>query len=121
VAQQAPAEIVQRYLDGVVRCDWDLVGACVADDVVRVGPFGDTYSGRAEYLAFLSGLMPTLREYSMTLERVETAGTLAVAQLSESMTIGGKRIVTPESLVFDFDTSGRISRIAIYIQRLEGS
>jgi ketosteroid isomerase-like protein len=46
------ADIVERYLDAIVSHDWDVVAECVADDIVRVGPFGDRYDGRDDYLAF---------------------------------------------------------------------
>ena len=34
------ADIVERYLDAIVSHDWDVVAECVADDIVRVGPYG---------------------------------------------------------------------------------
>ena len=108
--------VVTRYLDSIVAHDWDSVRACVADDVVRVGPFGDTYTGREAYVGFLEGLMPTLEEYSMRVDRVEASGTLVVAELTETMTIDAKMVATPEALVFDLDDEGRISYISIYIQ-----
>lgn len=91
---------------------------CLADDVVRVGPFGDTYEGKDDYVAFLSGLMPTLEGYSMRIGRLMADGPFAVAELGETVELGGVRVHTPEALVFDFDAEGRISHISIYIQRL---
>jgi ketosteroid isomerase-like protein len=111
-------EVVERYLRGVVAHDWDEVTACLAPDVVRVGPFGDTYSPREPYVAFLRELMPTLPGYSMDVRRVVGAGPVVVAELSETVEVEGAPFVTPESLVFDLDGDGRIAHIEIYIQRL---
>ena len=99
----------------MVAHDWDGMAACVTDDLVRTGPFCDTYNGKDEYVAFISGLMPTLPEYAMKLDRVVYADGVAMSELTES--VGGTD--TPESLVFDLADDGRIARISIYIQRPE--
>lgn len=117
-----PSGLVEKYLDAVVSHDWEALADCVTEDVVRVGPFGDTYTPRERYVAFLAELMPSLPGYSMEVERVVYAGGTAFAQLSETVEIDGRPVVTPETLVFDFDvSSGRIARIGIYIQRLPGT
>jgi ketosteroid isomerase-like protein len=110
-------DIVERYLDRLVAHDWDGMAACLAPDVVRVGPFGDTYSPRDRYVAFLADLMPRLPNYAMKLSRVVYAGDIAVAELSETLDVDGAPLETPEALVFELDDSGRIAHIAIYIQR----
>ncbi len=113
--------VVEQFLGAMRAHDWDAMGACVADDVVRVGLFGDTYRGRDEYVAFISKLMPTLPGYSMEVGRVVHAPDVRVAtvELSETVEVDGRPLRTPESLVFDLDDEGRIAHIAIYIQRLE--
>ena len=114
--------VVRRYLDGVAAQDWAAVFECLAPDVRRVGPFGDVYEGREEYLGFLRRIMPTLAGYRMDVERVLHTGgdTAAVAELSETVELDGRPVRTPESLVFDLDGEGRIRHIAIYIQQLPG-
>ena len=120
----SPRELVARYLERMVAHDFDPMAECLAEDVVRVGPFGDTYTGKQVYVAFLSQLMPALEGYSMRVDRIfEVGGTqgarqVAVAELTETVEIDGKSIETPEALVFDFDDGGLIAHIAIYIQRL---
>ena len=99
----------------MVAHDWGAMSDCVADDLVRTGPFCDTYNGKDEYVSFISGLMPTLPDYAMKVDRVVYADGVAVAELTES--VDGTD--TPESLVFDFADDGRIARISIYIQRPE--
>ena len=99
----------------MVAHDWDAMAACVTDDLVRTGPFCDTYNGKAEYVTFISELMPNLPDYALRIDRVVYADGVAVAELTES--VAGTD--TPESLVFDLAADGRIARISIYIQRPE--
>ena len=112
--------VVRRYLDAVAAHDWDAAGDCLSQDVLRIGPFGDAYQGREQYLAFLSHLVPTLAGYRMEIERVLAAGTAGtvVAQLTETVEMDGKTVVTPESLIFEFDEHDAIREIRIYIQQL---
>jgi ketosteroid isomerase-like protein len=112
-------DVVERFLDRMVAHDWAGVTNCLAPDVVRVGPFGDTYSPRDRYVAFLAELMPQLPNYSMKVTRVaySDAVAVAVAELSETMDVDGAPLETPEALVFDLDADGQIARIAVYIQR----
>ena len=62
--------VVERFLSTMVAHDWVAFEACIADEFTRVGPFGDTYTSRADYVAFLSELMPTLAGYRMEVSRV---------------------------------------------------
>ena len=61
---------VERYLACVAGHDWAGLTDCLHPDVVRVGPFGDTYTPRGPYVEFLSQLIPTLEEYTMRVDRV---------------------------------------------------
>jgi ketosteroid isomerase-like protein len=113
-----PTTVVRRYLDSMVAHDFDAMAACLAEDVVRVGPFGDTYTPRDPYVAFLAELMPALPGYAMRVDRVLGMGPTVVVELTETVEMAGAAIDTPEALVFDFDDAGLIAHIAIYIQRL---
>ena len=110
--------VVVRYLDRMVAHDWEAMAECLAEDVVRVGPFGDTFTPRDPYVAFLSALMPALPGYSMRIDRVQSIGATVLVELTEIVEIDGAPLETPEALVFDLDGEGRIAHIAIYIQRL---
>ena len=114
------AGIVERYLHTLTAHDWQGFAACLADDVVRTGPYGDTYATKPVYVAYLEELMPTLRGYSMEVGRIRYSadGRSAVAELSETVEIDGTPKLTPEALVFDLTPEGLISRIRIYIQEL---
>lgn len=110
--------VVERYLERLVAHDWEAVTACLAEGVVRLGPFGDTYTPRATYVEFLAGLMPALPGYAMRVDRVVHAGRVSVVELTETVDLGDGPHETPEALVFDLDDDGLIARISIYIQRL---
>lgn len=117
---EAAKALVTRYLERIVAHDWDAMSECLSEDVVRTGPFGDTYGGKRAYVEFLSGLMPSLEGYSMRVDRIvaDVGGAVAVAELTETVELGGVAVDTPEALVFDLDEDGLIARISIYIQRL---
>ena len=115
----AVASVVRAYLEAVAGHDWDTARDLLSDEVSRVGPFGDTYRGRAHYLDFLTGVMTSLRGYRMDIERViEGSGSrTAVAELTETVEMDGAAVVTPEALVFDVDADDLITSIRIYIRQ----
>jgi ketosteroid isomerase-like protein len=109
--------VVQRYLDAIASHRWDVVGECIADDIVRVGPYGDRFAGRDDYMAYLVDTMPKLAGYAMAVHRVTHVGeALAYAELAETVELDGKHMRTAEVLVFAFDDGGRIARVDIFIQ-----
>src|SRR6202161_4668771 len=103
--------VVRRYLERLVAHDWDAMAACLSEDVVRVGPFGDTYTPRDRYVAFLAELMPSLPGYSMRTDRVQSTDRTVLVELTEIVEIGASPLETPEALVFDFDDEDRIAHI----------
>jgi ketosteroid isomerase-like protein len=110
-------DAVERYLGAIAGHDWDTLRECVAEDVVRIGPYGDRYEGRDAYVAFIADTMPRLQGYEMRVDRVTYAGdALAFAELSETVEMEGKAVRTPEALVFELDRDGRITHIEIFIQ-----
>jgi ketosteroid isomerase-like protein len=120
----AVSGVVERYLDAIISHDWDALAACLSDDgFVRVGPWGDEYPGKLQYVAFIADLMPRLPGYEMRIDRVTYSGDgrIAVVELSETVEVDGKPQRTPEALVFDLDgdrENGRIGRIQVFIQTL---
>jgi ketosteroid isomerase-like protein len=110
--------IVERYLQHMVAHDFEAMAQCLAEDVVRVGPYGDTYTPRPVYVDMLAKLMPSLPGYSMQIHRVIEKDSLVVVELTEVVEVDGTPLVTPEALVFELDDDGLIAHIAIYIQTL---
>jgi hypothetical protein len=111
--------VVEGYLAAVAGQRWEALAATVTDDVVRIGPFGDVYSGRDTYVEFLSALMPTLSGYSMDVVRVTYLddGRRAVAELSETVAVDGSPLATPEVLLFDLTPDGLVERVEIFTRR----
>jgi ketosteroid isomerase-like protein len=116
--------VVERYLDAIIGRDWDALAACLSDDgFARVGPWGDEYADKAAYVAFIADLMPKLPGYEMRVDRVTYSvdQQLAVAELTETVDVDGRRHPTPEALVFDLhgeSANARIRRIQVFIQTL---
>ena len=112
-----PDGVIERYLEALVAGDWETFADCLTDDgFTRVGPFGDVKPTKAEYVAFLSDLMPTLLGYSMDVTRVTYAGSLAFAELSETVEVDGAPLRTPECLTFELTDDGRIRRVEVFTQ-----
>lgn len=113
--------VVERYLAAVADQDWDTLRETVATDIVRIGPYGDVYRGRDAYVSFLAELMPTLPDYSMNVGTVTylDGGRRAFAELTETVTLDGKRIVTPEVLAFDLTNEQQVERVCIYTRRAD--
>jgi hypothetical protein len=61
------ARIILAAADVGTNVELDVVSECVAVDIVRVGPYGDRFDGRYEYLAYISSTMPKFKGYSMDL------------------------------------------------------
>ena len=110
-------DVVERYLDAIASHDWDVVRDCVAEDIVRVGPYGDRYAGHDDYLAFIAEMMPKLVGYVMKIDReTYVSEALAFVELTETVEFDGKPVRTPEVLVFQLDGDRRIARVEVFIQ-----
>ncbi len=114
-----PDGVVERYLEALVARDWETFAACLTDgDFVRVGPYRDTYTSKAEYVEFISGLLPQLPDYVMQVTRItpNAAGTVVFVELNETVTMNGGPFNTPECITFDLADDGRIAAIKVFIQ-----
>jgi hypothetical protein len=108
--------VVERYLGALTAHDWPTFAGCLADDFTRVGPYGDTYPSKPEYVEFISMLMPSLPDYSMEISRITYGDGVAHAELAETMSDRDGPLRTPECITFDLTDDGRISRIEVFIQ-----
>jgi hypothetical protein len=118
MAAESVPRALERYLGALKAQDWKLLASAVADDLERTGPFLDVVRGRQAYVEFLSGIIPTLRNYELKIFRTRRlADGSALVELSETVDLDGVRTESPELLLFEFNPQGLISRIDIYIKR----
>ena len=110
--------VLERYFAAMRACDWDELAQTLSDDVHRTGPFLDEVRGKRAYVDFLAGVVPKLANYALDVARIRALedGT-ALVELSESMDRDGRRETHPEALLFEFDETGRIARVDVYIKR----
>jgi ketosteroid isomerase-like protein len=111
-----PAASVYRYLEELAAGNWDDLGACVAPDVERIGPYNDIVHGRDDYVTFLRKTIEALSGYELQVERVVGAGTAFVVELNETVDTKDGRLRTDEAVVFDV-AGDLITRIAVYLQQ----
>jgi ketosteroid isomerase-like protein len=109
--------VAARFFDRMGHFDWEAMGACVAENVDRVGPFRDQKSGRADYQQFLAETIEALDGYRLDVQRIWSDGTHVVAQLSETLTMEGRPRRTDEAIVLDIGPDGLISRVEVYLQK----
>lgn len=110
--------MLDDYFRALQSADWELLRSTVAPGVRRTGPFGDVVEGRDAYVAFLSGLLPTLPAYELTVTQVhELPGGGAFVELTEAFEVEGERRTFPEAIRFGFDADGRVAEVVIYTQR----
>lgn len=117
MSDDAGAQIVERYLTALGRQDWLALADCVEEDVERIGPYGDVYRGRDAYVAFLAATLRALGGYQLGVMRVVAAGSVVVAELSETADTERGRLRTDQAIVFDVSPAGRIARVAVYLRR----
>jgi hypothetical protein len=110
--------ILDAYFESLRAQDWEGLARCLAEDVHRTGPYLDIVQGRQAYVDFLSRVIPTLKGYELQISRVrEPSPGSALVEGSEFAEIDGVRTEFPEVLLFDFDESGAIARIDVYVKQ----
>ena len=109
--------VAARFFDRMGSFDWEAMGACVAEDVARVGPYRDQKSGRDDYQRFLAETIEALEDYRLDVQRIWSDGTHVVAQLSETLTMDGRPRRTDEAIVLDIGPDGLIARVEVYLQK----
>ena len=111
------AAVAARFFDRMGHFEWEAMGACVAEDVARVGPYRDQKSGREDYQQFLAETIEALDGYRLDVQRIWSDGTHVVAQLSETLDWEGRPRRTDEAIVLDIGADGLIARVEVYLQK----
>ena len=114
--ETASVQLIRQYLHALAHADWELVRGTLAPDVVRLGPYGDDYDDRDQYVAFLERTFAWLHNYEMEIARVWGSDTQVCAELAETATIDGSRLRTDEAIVFDV-LDLQIARVQIFLRQ----
>jgi predicted ester cyclase len=113
------ASAVERYLACLAVNNWDDLGATIADEVIRDGPYCDVIEGKQPYLKFLRGVFAALKGYRLDVQRVSHASDrVCYVELTETFDIDGVPTQYPECLVFEQNPDGLINRINVFIKQL---
>ena len=67
-----PVSTVDRYLAALPANDWGAVRGCLADDVVRFGPYNDDYRGRDSVPRVPASAIEPFRGYELVVDRIVT-------------------------------------------------
>jgi SnoaL-like domain len=107
---------VERYFEYLSARDWPALAGVVAPDVVRVGPLGDTVSGRDGYLELLARSVPA--RYGNDVQRIVYAPdrTSAFARVTEHLAYPDRELHLEEAYSFTFDEARTITRVEVFWQ-----
>jgi ketosteroid isomerase-like protein len=111
-----PGGVVERFFANLTARDWAGLGALLAEDVERVGPFGDRVVGRARYLDLLRGLVPS--DYGNDVHRITYAadGRGAFARVTEHLVYPRGTFHLEETYAFEIGETGSIDRLEVFWQ-----
>jgi len=114
--EQADDGVVERFFLHLTARAWAALREVLAEDVERIGPFGDRVAGRTRYLDFLRSLVP--EDYGNDVHRVTygSDGTSAFARVTEHLVYAHGTHHLEEVYAFELDERGRIARLEVYWQ-----
>jgi hypothetical protein len=115
-------DIVERYLSCMADHDWDGLAATISDEgLTRDGPFCDRIEGKRPYVDFLSGLIPTLQDYELTIRRVShVSDRVSFVELTETFDVNGVLAEYPECILFERGDDGLICHVSVFVKRPGG-
>jgi len=110
--------VVERYFAAMTAHDWDGLRACLANDFSRDGPYPEhAWRGPDEYVEFVSGLLPGLRNHGVDVTRVTRSGDVVHAELTETVELDGRQSTVRLSTAFDLAADGRIRHVEVFVRR----
>ncbi|MFC5751341.1 hypothetical protein [Actinomadura rugatobispora] len=110
----------KRIVDGAKRPgftagDWAPLAALVAvEEFERVGTFKEVMTWE-EYVGFLTGWAPSA-EWACLFRRITETPDRIFLELEERSTVGGHESVANSVSVYEFDGTGKIRHIDVYLQ-----
>ncbi|HZQ32154.1 MAG TPA: nuclear transport factor 2 family protein [Mycobacterium sp.] len=113
---------VERYLACMAARDWDGLAATIADEgLTRDGPFCDRVEGKQPYVDFLRGVISSLKNYRLTVERVShVSDRRSFVELRETFEVDGAATEYPECILFEQNDDGLIDHVSVFIKQPGG-
>ena len=110
---------VERYLTCMAAHDWDGLAATISDDgFTRDGPFCDRVESKQGYVAFLRGVITSLRGYQLKVRRVSHASDrVSYVELSETFEVDGTLTEYPECILFERGDDGLINHVSVFVKQ----
>jgi hypothetical protein len=102
----------------MVAHDWEALRACLCDDFSRDGPYPEhAWRNADEYVAFVRGLLPGLRNHGVSVTRVTGTGDVVHAELTETVELEGRQSTVRIANAFDLAADGRIQHVEVFVRR----
>lgn len=113
---------VETYLEAMNAQDWERLATAIAPEgLTRNGPFVDVIEGKDAYVTFLEGIISTLPNYELKVDRISTSGpNRYFVELRELFDLEGARQEYPELCVFETDGDGRICFVSVFMKHPGG-
>jgi hypothetical protein len=107
---------VERYFFHLTAREWSDLGTFLAQEVLRIGPYGDQLTGRQVYLDFLRTTVPA--DYGNDVLRIVSTpdGLFAFAKVTEHLRYEEVEYHLDEAYSFEIGEDGLIRRVEIYWQ-----
>jgi ketosteroid isomerase-like protein len=110
---------VDRYFAAMDRHDWVELRGCLSDSFRRVGPYEDhVWDDPDDYLAFLQGLLPTLKGQKVEITGVIEQAPLVHVNATETIEVDGSPHTVRVAATFQMSRSGQIEHIEVFVRRL---
>ena len=112
-------DAVEQYLACMADHDWDGLAATIADEgLTRDGPFCDLVEGKQRYVDFLRGIITSLDDYELEVQRVShVSNRVSFVELTETFGVDGVATTYPECILFERNDDGLISHVSVFMKQ----
>lgn len=114
-----PVAAVEQYLEAMNAQQWERLAETISPARLhRNGPFADLIDGKDAYVSFLSGIISTLPNYELRVDRIAPSGSNRFyVELSELFDVEGERSEVPEVCVFETGDDGLICFVSVFLKQ----
>jgi hypothetical protein len=107
---------IERFFVHLTARQWEQLVELLADDLVRIGPFGDQLVGKHRYAEFLEGAVPSDYRNDVHLIVTSSDGRSALARVTEHLRYPDGEHHLEEAYAFELSESGLVSRVEVFWQ-----